>query len=195
VFTGIIEERGEVQAREDHRLVVSCRAVNVDSPVGASVAVNGICLTVVDRSDATLSFDLSEETLTRTSLRRLAPGAPVNLERPVTLAARLGGHLVQGHVDAVGQVLAIDSLPEDGGARIRIRIPDRLLRYVVEKGSITVDGVSLTVAALHDDGIEIALIPHTLRVTTLGAARRGDPVNLEVDVIARYVERLMERAE
>jgi riboflavin synthase len=175
--------------------VVSCRAVNVDSPVGASVAVNGICLTVVDRSDATLSFDLSEETLTRTSLRRLAPGAPVNLERPVTLAARLGGHLVQGHVDAVGQVLAIDSLPEDGGARIRIRIPDRLLRYVVEKGSITVDGVSLTVAALHDDGIEIALIPHTLRVTTLGAARRGDPVNLEVDVIARYVERLMERAE
>ncbi|MGE5225441.1 MAG: riboflavin synthase [Planctomycetaceae bacterium] len=190
MFTGIVEERGEVDSLVDHRLVVRCRTVTVDSAIGASVAVNGTCLTVVAREVDTLAFDLSEETLGRTALRRLAPGDPVNLERPVTLAARLGGHLVQGHVDGVGEVLAVEPEPSDGGARLRVRIPGELLRYVVEKGSITVDGVSLTVAALEPEAIWIALIPHTLGATTLGAARAGDPVNLEVDVIAKYVERL-----
>jgi riboflavin synthase len=190
VFTGIVEERGEVDSLVDHRLVVRCRTVTADSGVGASVAVNGTCLTVVSREPDALAFDLSEETLARTSLRRLTPGDPVNLERPVTLAARLGGHLVQGHVDGVGEVLAVEPEPEDGGARMRVRIPLDLVRYVVEKGSVTLDGVSLTIAALHAEAIEISLIPHTLAATTLGAARVGDPVNVEVDVIAKYVERL-----
>jgi riboflavin synthase len=155
--------------------------------------VNGCCLTVVIAENDALAFDLSAETLARTSLGRLRPGDPVNLERPVTLAARLGGHIVQGHVDGVGEIVDISSEPpEVGGARVRIAVPSDLLPYVVEKGSITVDGVSLTVAALHADGITVALIPHTLAVTTLGTAITGDPVNLEVDVIAKYVERLME---
>jgi len=191
MFTGIVEERGQVREIEGHRLAVGCAVVPVDSGIGASVAVNGVCLTVVGNDGASLAFDLSEETLARTSLRRLAVGDPVNLERPVSLAARLGGHMVQGHVDGVGEIAGVEP-DEGGGARLRIVVPGPLLRYAVEKGSITVDGVSLTIAALHDDGVTIALIPHTLSVTTLGAARPGDPVNLEVDVIARYVERLME---
>ena len=190
MFTGIVEELGRVRALMDHRLVVACATVSADSPVGASMAVNGTCLTVVANDGGTLAFDLSEETITRTSLRRLGPGDPVNLERPVTLAARLGGHVVQGHVDAEGEVLVIEQ--DGGGARVRIRVPPSLHRYVVERGSITVDGVSLTVAELHDDGVTVALIPHTLAVTTLGSATAGDPVNLEVDVIAKYVERLLE---
>jgi riboflavin synthase len=190
MFTGIVEERGEVLALEGRRLVVGCRVVPADSPIGASVAVNGVCLTVVERADDRLGFDLSEETIARSSLRRLAPGHRVNLERPVTLAARLGGHLVQGHVDGVGEVMGLVS--DEGGATLRIRVPAPLLRYAVEKGSITVDGVSLTVAALHDDGVSIALIPHTLEVTTLGTSAPGDPVNLEADVIAKYVERLLD---
>jgi riboflavin synthase len=191
MFTGIVEERGDVREMRGHRLVVGCSVVPADSGIGASVAVNGVCLTVVANDGATLAFDLSEETLARTSLRRLGEGDPVNLERPVSLAARLGGHIVQGHVDGVGEVAAVE--PDGaGGVRLRIGVPGELLRYAVEKGSITVDGVSLTVAALHDDGVTIALIPHTLEMTTLGAARPGDPVNLEVDVIAKYVERLME---
>jgi riboflavin synthase len=194
MFTGIVEERGEVRSLEDHRLTVACRVVTADSRVGASIAVNGVCLTVVRRDDASLAFDLSEETIARTSLRRLAPGHPVNLERSVSLAARLGGHLVQGHVDGVGSVLAVDG-DDAGGATLRVNVPGELLRYVVEKGSLSVDGVSLTVAAMHDDGVSIAVIPHTLEVTTLGSARPGDALNLEVDVIAKYVERLMERSD
>jgi riboflavin synthase len=190
MFTGIVEELGSVRSLEGHRLTVDCRTVSVDSPAGASVAVNGVCLTVVDNDGGSLGFDLSAETVARTSLRRLAPGHPVNLERPVTLAARLGGHLVQGHVDGVGEVRSIECDDADG-AVLRLRIPADLLRYVVEKGSVTVDGVSLTVAELHRDGASIALIPHTLAVTTLGEAVPGDPVNLEVDVIAKYVERLI----
>lgn len=190
MFTGIIEERGEVLSLEDHRLVVGCRSVTSGSPVGASVAVNGTCLTVVEHTEDSLAFDLSEETLARTSLRRLEVGSSVNLERPVSLAARLGGHLVQGHVDEVGEVRHVVD-DEVGGARMRIRVGQHLLRYCVEKGSITVDGVSLTIAELHDDGVTFALIPHTLAVTTLGAAHPGDPVNLEADVIAKYVERLL----
>jgi riboflavin synthase len=192
MFTGIIEECGTVSALESHRLVVDCRAVTSGTDVGASIAVNGTCLTVVERSDGSLSFDLSDETVARTSLRRLAIGDPVNLERPVTLAARLGGHLVQGHVDGVGTIVSVTAEPEGAGARVRIDLPDALMRYAAEKGSVTVDGVSLTIAALHDDGFTVALIPHTLAVTTLGKARTGDPVNIEVDVIAKYVERLLE---
>jgi riboflavin synthase len=191
MFTGIVEERGAVREVGAHRLVVGCAVVPLDSAIGASVAVNGVCLTVVANDGATLAFDLSQETLARTDLGRLGVGDPVNLERPVSLAARLGGHLVQGHVDGVGEILAVEP-DETGGAWLRIRVPEPLRRYTVEKGSVTVDGVSLTVASLHDDGITIALIPHTLAVTTLGASSPGDPVNLEVDVIARYVERLME---
>jgi riboflavin synthase len=194
MFTGIVEELGSVRSLAATRLVVSCDVVTDDSAVGASVAVNGVCLTVVERSEDSLAFDLSEETVARTSLRRLATGAPVNLERPLTLAARLGGHVVQGHVDGVGEV--VDVQPDDaGGARLRLSVPAELLRYVVAKGSITIDGVSLTVAELHHDGVTIALIPHTLCVTTLGDVAAGDPVNLEVDMIARYIERALESSK
>lgn len=191
MFTGIVEERGAVLDVGDHRLLVGCRVVPADSGVGASVAVNGTCLTVVAHSDASLSFDLSEETLERTSLGRLRPGDAVNLERPVSLAARLGGHMVQGHVDGIGEVTGVDP-QTGGGARLRVRLAGELLRYVVVKGSISLDGVSLTVAEVHPDGMTVALIPHTLAVTTLGEITPGDVVNVEVDMIAKYVERLME---
>lgn len=193
MFTGIVEEHGAVVEAGAHRLVVGCRIVLTDSDVGASVAVNGVCLTVVERNQETLAFDLSEETVARTSLGRLRPGDPVNLERPVTLAARLGGHIVQGHVDAVGEIVEA-ARDGAGGALCRVRVPAELMRYVVEKGSITVDGVSLTVAEVLDDGVTIALVPHTLATTTFGVAEAHDAVNLEVDVIAKYVERLMEGA-
>jgi riboflavin synthase len=194
MFTGIVEELGVVRSMQDHRLVVDCTTVTADSDVGASVAVNGVCLTVVERSDSGLSFDVSDETFARSSLQRLTTGARVNLERPVTLAARLGGHIVQGHVDGVGAVG--DIVPDEaGGARLKVILPRELMRYVVQKGSLTVDGVSLTVAELGETYVTVALIPHTLAATTLGAVRGGDPLNLEVDVFARYVERLMEGAD
>jgi riboflavin synthase len=193
MFTGIVEELGAVRALDGGRLVVACPLVATDSPVGASVAVNGTCLTVVEHTDETLAFDLSGETLDRTTLGSVRTGAPVNLERPVTLAARLGGHLVQGHVDGVGRISAVDR-DRDGGATLTVRIPDELDALVVQKGSIAIDGVSLTVAALEGPEIRIALIPHTLAATTLGAAAVGDPVNIEVDMIGRYVAHLMERS-
>jgi riboflavin synthase len=191
MFTGIVEERGEVRRLDDHRLEVACRIVTADSEVGASIAVNGVCLTVVSAHPRGLRFDLSEETLARTSLRRLRTGDRVNLERPVSLVARLGGHMVQGHVDGVGQVVTMVA-EADGGAVLRLGVPGDLMQYVVEKGSIAVDGVSLTVAAAHDDDVTIALIPHTMDVTTLGQLGAGDPVNLEVDVIAKYVAKNVE---
>ena len=190
MFTGIVEELGSVRSLEGARLTVTCRTVNGDSDVGASVSVSGTCLTVVEREGDALTFDLSAETLARTSLGRLEPGTPVNLERPAMLATRLGGHLVQGHVDGVAEVASVD-IDGDGGAALAIRVPRELLGYIVEKGSITLDGVSLTVASLEGATLTIALIPHTLAVTTLGAARSGDPLNVEVDVIAKYVDRLM----
>jgi riboflavin synthase len=190
MFTGIVEELGMVRETGTHRLVVGCTTVATDSDVGSSIAVNGVCLTVVARGDDELAFDMSEETLARSTLGRLAPADPVNLERPVTLTARLGGHLVQGHVDGVGEITGVER-DDEGGAWVTVRVPEGLARYIVEKGSITVDGVSLTVAGIAGDGIRLALIPHTLAVTTLGTAVPGDAVNLEVDVIARYVERLM----
>jgi len=186
MFTGIVEELGEVVDLRASRLVVRCDTVATDAPVGASVAVNGVCLTVVENGGGSLAFDLSEETLERSALSRLAPGSPVNLERPVTLVTRLGGHLVQGHVDGVGRLLGVG---EDGVATIEP--PASLARYLVEKGSVAVDGVSLTVAGADGAAFTVALIPHTLEATTLGRASPGDPVNLEVDVIAKYVERLV----
>jgi len=193
VFTGIVEERGRVATTGAGRLVVDARTVVRDSDVGASLSVNGVCLTVVERTDTSLRFDLSEQTLERTCLGDLRPGDPVNLERPVTLVARLGGHLVQGHVDGVGHVTRVE-LDGSGGARVSIRLPGELSRYIVERGSIAIDGVSLTIAAVDDDEITVALIPHTLAVTTLGLAAPGRRVNVEADVIARYVERSMERS-
>lgn len=191
MFTGIVEERGTVREIVGSRLVVEAERVLSDSQVDSSIAVNGVCLTVVELGEGTLSFDVTPETFSRSSLRRLASGDPVNLERPLTLTTRLGGHLVQGHVDGVGEVVSIEE--NETGATMTLSAPEQIMRYVVEKGSITVDGISLTVAGLNGDSFAIALIPHTLAVTTLGRAEPGDPVNLEVDVIAKYVEGFMKK--
>ncbi len=189
MFTGIIEELGSVR-RAGPRLVVAAPKVADDSGPGASVAVNGVCLTVVERGDeGTLAFDLTEETVARSALADLRPGDPVNLERPVTLATRLGGHLVQGHVDGVG---AVESVQEAGvGTVVTISVPDGLGRYLVAKGSVTVDGVSLTVTGTDGHRFGVALVPSTLEATTLGGAEPGRRVNLEVDMIAKYVESLI----
>ncbi|MEX2275614.1 MAG: riboflavin synthase [Actinomycetota bacterium] len=189
MFTGIVEELGTVRSFDGERLAVACRTVASDAEIGDSIAVNGTCLTVVERAEEGLSFDVSEETSRRTSLRRLDAGARVNLERPVTLVSRLGGHLVQGHVDGIGEVVEVRSA--DDGAEVEFAIPTELRRYVVEKGSITLDGVSLTVAALGAETFTVAMIPHTLAVTTFGSAGGGTPVNVEVDVVAKYVERFV----
>jgi riboflavin synthase len=190
MFTGIVEELGTVRARDGARLRLGASTVLDDVELGASIAVNGCCLTVVAWAEPGADdegwweADVSDETYRRTALGGLAPGDRVNLERPVRLADRLGGHLVQGHVDAVGTV--VDAVPD-----LQVRMPRELLRYVVEKGSITVDGVSLTVVDVLEDGFTVAVIPHTAEVTTLGRKGPGDPVNLEVDVTAKYVERLL----
>ncbi len=184
MFTGIVEELGSVAALDGPKLRIHASTVLDDVTMGASTAVNGVCLTVVAWGDDWWEADVSDETFARTSLGSLRPGDPVNLERPVRLEDRLGGHLVQGHVDAVGEV--VEPAPD-----LRVRMPQHLLRYVVEKGSITVDGVSLTVVDVLDDGFTVALIPHTAEVTTLGRRGPGDPVNLEVDVMAKYAERLL----
>ena len=157
---------------------------------GASIAVNGVCLTVVEHGDDEFTADVMQETLTRSSLGALVQGSPVNLERPVTLQARLGGHLVQGHVDGTGSI--ISRTPSEHWELVRISLPDALGRYVVEKGSITVDGVSLTVVDADRDSFTVSLIPTTLALTTLGTKHAGDPVNLEVDVVAKYVERMLD---
>jgi len=191
MFTGIVEDLGQVVARRGGRLVVRSPIAASDAAVGDSISICGVCLTVVGTNGDELSFDISEETFERTSLGALRPDGLVNVERPATLASRLGGHLVQGHVDGVAEVEAVR--PEGAeGVRLSVRLPGHLLHLVVEKGSITLDGVSLTVAAIDRDVIDIALIPHTLRVTTLGSTREGDLVNVEVDVVAKYVARNME---
>jgi len=186
MFTGIVREKGRVASIENRadgagmRLVVEARA---EAEIGDSVAIGGVCLTVVDRSDGRLAFDAVAETLSRTALGRLRTGDEVNVEPALRAGEPLGGHMVQGHVDGVGAVRSL-------GPQTWFDAPSGLLRYCVEKGSITVDGCSLTVAALDDRGFAVALIPHTLAVTTLGGLAPGDPVNLEVDVLAKYVERL-----
>jgi riboflavin synthase len=191
MFTGIVEELGNVVSREGSRIVVRCPIASSDSAIGDSLSIDGVCLTVVGLDGDQASFDISGETFDRTSLGSLAPDDPVNVERPATLASRLGGHLVQGHVDGVAEVTAVQPDAE-GGARLSFRLPADLLRYVVEKGSITLDGVSLTVAAVRGDEIDVALIPHTRVATTLGAIRSADRVNVEVDVVAKYVARNIE---
>jgi riboflavin synthase len=191
MFTGIVEELGHVVSREGGRLVVRCPIAAADAAVGDSISIGGVCLTVIALDGDDASFDISRETFDRTSLAALDAGAPVNVERPATLASRLGGHLVQGHVDGVARVTVVQPDAE-GGVRLSVRLPAHLLRFVVEKGSITLDGVSLTVAALRGDQIDVALIPHTLAVTTLGTTRVDDPLNVEVDVVAKYVARNME---
>ena len=185
MFTGIVEELGTVVSRQGPKLRLGATTVLDDIELGASIAVNGTCLTVVAWGDDWWEADVVEETYARTALGDLQAGDRVNLERPVRLADRLGGHLVQGHVDAVGTIAT--AAPD-----LRVTLPGDLLRYVVQKGSITVDGVSLTVAAVHDDGFSVAVIPHTAEVTTLGRKGPGDHVNLELDVVAKYVESLLE---
>ena len=194
MFTGIVEELGTVRASTPvaggTRLEIIARRVLDDAAIGSSIAVNGCCLTVVELGDGWWAADAVTETLARTSLGRCTHGDAVNLERPVRLADRLGGHLVQGHVDAVG-TLAARAPVADGSTRMTFAAPDAVLRYVVEKGSVAVDGISLTVAAVSATGFDVAVIPHTLAVTTLGGKQPGDPVNLEADVLAKYVERLL----
>ena len=191
MFTGIVEDLGRVVSRRGGRLIVRSPIGASDAAVGDSISIDGVCLTVVGTDGDELSFDISEETFERTSLGALRSDGLVNVERPATLASRLGGHLVQGHVDGVARVEAVRPEGADG-VRLSIRLPGDLLHLVVEKGSITLDGVSLTVAAIDRDVVDIALIPHTLRMTTLGSAREGDVVNVEVDVVAKYVARNLE---
>jgi riboflavin synthase len=194
MFTGIVEELGEVVDKEElsdaARFVIRGPIVTADAGHGDSIAVNGVCLTVVEvRADGAFSADVMAETLNRSSLSRVGVGSRVNLERAAAINSRLGGHIVQGHVDGTGHVVA--RTPSEHWEVVRIALPETLSRYVVEKGSITVDGVSLTVSGLGTDWFEVSLIPTTLQLTTLGRAAVGTPVNLEVDVIAKYVERLM----
>ncbi len=193
MFTGIVEELGAVTAVEDlgdaARLRVAGPLVVKDARPGDSIAVNGVCLTVVDLDGDGFTAEVMKETLDRSALGVLAEGDPVNLEQAATVGSRLGGHLVQGHVDGVGTVLARQ--PAEHWEVVTIGLPPGLNRYVVEKGSITVDGVSLTVAAIDGDEFSVSLIPTTLELTTLGRKNAGTPVNLEVDVIAKYVEKLL----
>jgi riboflavin synthase len=193
VFTGIVEELGEITAVENlgdsSRFRLRGPLVTEDAKHGDSIAVNGVCLTVVEVADGEFTADVMAETLNRSSLGALAVGSRVNLERPMALGGRLGGHLVQGHVDGTGTL--VDREPSEHWEIVKVALPDGLARYVVEKGSITVDGVSLTVVEAGDDYFTISLIPTTLALTTLGIKQAGDPVNLEVDVLAKYVERLL----
>lgn len=190
MFTGIVEEVGRVLARDGARLVVAGRAVLEGSDLGASVAVNGVCLTVVAWGPERLEFDLGPETLAVTALGDLRPGDPVNLERPLRLGGFVGGHLVQGHVDGVGAVAALRPDGEAAWLRVEWRDP-ALAGLLIPRGSVAVDGVSLTVAALEAEAFEIMLIPHTLAHTTLGSAVPGRRVNLEMDMIGKYVMRAL----
>ena len=193
MFTGIIEELGRVRSvkarGENARIVIEAHTVTEDTKHGDSIAVNGVCLTALDVLPDSFAADVSRETLERSTLGGLKPGAPVNLERAVTPATRLGGHIVQGHVDARGTFV---SATDHGGSwTVRIAYPREIARYLVFKGSVAVEGISLTIAALDDDHFEIAIIPKTWEVTNFSHLRPGDDVNLEVDVIAKYVERIM----
>ncbi len=200
MFTGIVEELGVVEAVEEQgdavRLTVRGPHVVVDAGLGDSIAVNGCCLTVAERDQETFTADVMRETLQKTSLGVLKPGAKVNLERAVTAAKRLGGHIVQGHVDGTGSVLRRE--PSEHWEVVSVSLPREIARYLVPKGSITVDGISLTVVDVIDGeepSFTVSLIPETLARTTLGFKQPGDPVNLEVDVIAKYVERLLEHRQ
>ena len=194
MFTGIVAELGEVVSIERlgsaGRLTVHGPRLSADAAPGDSIAVNGVCLTAVAVGGGHFSADVMAETLSRSSLGALTAGSPVNLEPAVTLASRLGGHLVQGHVDGTGAIL--ERVPRERSELVRISLPSQLARYVVEKGSIAVDGVSLTVVEVGHDRFSVSLIPETLSRTTLGTRQPGDPVNLEVDLIAKHLERLLD---
>jgi riboflavin synthase len=193
MFTGIIEELGRVRSVESQgenaRIVIEARTVTEGTNHGDSIAVNGVCLTALDITPDSFAADVSKETLQRSTLGRLKPESPVNLERAVTPATRLGGHIVQGHVDATGKFL--EAIDHRGSWTVRIAYPREIAPYLVFKGSITVEGISLTVAALADDHFDIAVIPKTWEMTNFSQLRPGDEVNLEADVIAKYVERIL----
>jgi riboflavin synthase len=193
MFTGIIEELGRVRGvelnGENARIVIEARTVTADTKHGDSIAVNGVCLTALDVQPDSFAADVSRETLDRSTLGRLRAGAAVNLERAVTPATRLGGHIVQGHVDATGRFVSATDL--GGSWTVRIAYPGEIARYLVFKGSVAVEGISLTIASLADDYFEIAVIPKTWEVTNFSHLRIGDEVNLEVDVIAKYIERIL----
>jgi riboflavin synthase len=189
MFTGIVREIGTVVAFDGSRLAVAAPETAASTAVGDSVAVAGVCLTAVETEEGRLAFDVVPETLSRTTLAGLESGGSVNLELSLRVGDRLGGHVVQGHVDAVGRVRSIT--PDGNSRAMWVDAPPAVLGYCIEKGSIAVDGVSLTVAAFDDDGFEVALIPHTLAVTTLGRLEPGDELNLEADVLGKVVERLL----
>lgn len=196
MFTGIIEELGEVVTVESYgdgdaaRFRIRGPGVTADARAGDSIAVNGVCLTVTGLAEGVFSADVMAETLTRSCLGALQAGSRVNLERPLTLASRLGGHLLQGHVDGTGEI--VRRIPEERSETLHVSLPAGLERYLVEKGSIAVDGVSLTVVDTAGGGFSVGLIPETLERTTLGHKRPGEPVNIEVDVVAKYVEKMLE---
>jgi riboflavin synthase len=191
MFTGLVREVGTVASMKGGRLVIEAPETALGAQLGDSVAIDGVCLTVVACVDSALSFDAVPETLARTALGTLDQGSRVNLEPALRAGDPLGGHYVQGHVDGVGSVQSVE--PEGEGRRMRFEAPADLLKYVVEKGSIAVQGTSLTVAAVDDTGFEVALIPHTLEATTLGGLQPEQAVNLETDVLAKYVEKLLPR--
>jgi len=196
MFTGIIEELGTVltveERGENARIVISARVVIEDTRHGDSISVNGVCLTALDIQTNSFAADVSRETLLRSTLGNLKPGTPVNLERAVTPVTRLGGHIVQGHVDARGTFLGVEDLGESW--TVRIGFPPEIARYLVFKGSVAVEGISLTIAALYDDYFELAIIPKTWEVTNLSTLTPGDRVNLEVDVLGKYLERLLAKS-
>ncbi len=197
MFTGIVEELGTVGSfaaqGKGARLQVECSTVLSDLAVGASIAVNGVCLTAVTVGERGFEADLAPETIARSNLGNLRAGSRVNLERPVTPVTRLSGHIVQGHVDATGEIAALDELGE-GNWWLKVRVPAALGRYLVEKGSITLDGISLTIASVEGDVVGVTIIPHTFSNTTLGHAKAGARLNVEVDVLAKHVEKLLGRS-
>jgi riboflavin synthase len=193
MFTGIIEELGRVrsieQRDENARIVIEAKLVLTDTKHGDSISVNGVCLTALDLHPDSFAADVSKETLDRSTLGSLKPGAHVNLERPVTLSTRLGGHIVQGHVDARGSLISVEDHGESW--TFRFSYPKEIARFLVHKGSVAVEGISLTIAALEGSYFDVAIIPKTMEVTNFSQLKPGEPVNLEVDVIGKYVERMM----
>ncbi len=196
MFTGIIEEVGRVTSikneNDNRRMTVSASHLIKELKKGGSIAVSGVCLTAVEITPKSVGFDLAEETWNRTSFSRIKPGALVNLELPMRADGRFDGHIVQGHVDGTGKFLALDPIPDADNYWLRIEIPPALARYVIFKGSLSIEGISLTVAKIEGTQVTVAIIPHTVEMTNLKSLKPGDPVNLEVDMIAKYVEKMMQ---
>lgn len=195
MFTGIVEEVGKVLSikheKDNHRLTVSSSVLAKELVQGASIAVSGVCLTAVEITPKSFSADLAAETWNRTSFSRINEGASVNLELPMRAGGRFGGHIVQGHVDGTGTFLSLDRIPHADDYWLHIELPPELARYVIFKGSLSIEGISLTVARIEGTKVTVAIIPHTVQMTNLASLQKGDPVNLEVDMIAKYVEKMM----